>query len=416
LGKSTLNATQAKLLNNAAKKEADLVKQMEGIVNTIIDAVLKETAPPAGANLYTIGAKMAASSLPNTANTAALNTSVQFSNQKVASCFRCSQVGAISTIRLKTNTYVPSFNINPTWLDELGLPVLKLALRVVANSANPRAANLVDNVTGDVLIYKTVYDLMAADYDKLSTFGLYYMTAAIKPRMTTLVGTNNATYDPKFLKVNSAGVNDAGKSAALEFYKWYDAQLLANKVPGTKYAPINFTRAAQRSSPTGRRLLQIDDNPPVSEFTDYKSLCAQPDYTKMVVPLSEEDAKNLNRLNPENFTCTIYAADPGGMGNDGACDKLESANTGPVACNSSTLNPMTGMLQLFCNNGKPTAYEVGAASAAACSSNNPDDGGALTMAAQAQIASELTSDITSGASVSAASALLLGALVLLKQA
>jgi hypothetical protein len=176
LGQALLKKQNPALAQKAANVRntvQNLVKAYEGLVNKIIaqigDKVMKNTATE-GAN----------------------------GEQRLANCFRCAEVGAVTTTRQTTNTYIPSFQ----------LPANQVAA-AKALITNNKYEGLISE-TGVVQIYRAVLDDMSAEFANLKNRGLAYQPAIIKTSTATM---NDAT---QFRKVDPANNNqrDNGVSAA----------------------------------------------------------------------------------------------------------------------------------------------------------------------------------------------------------
>jgi len=176
LGQALLKKQNPALAQKAANVRntvQNLVKAYEGLVNKIIaqigDKVMKNTATE-GAN----------------------------GEQRLANCFRCAEVGAVTTTRQTTNTYIPSFQ----------LPANQVAA-AKALITNNKYDGLISE-TGVVQIYRAVLDDMSAEFANLKNRGLAYQPAIIKTSTATM---NDAT---QFRKVDPANNNqrDNGVSAA----------------------------------------------------------------------------------------------------------------------------------------------------------------------------------------------------------
>lgn len=178
LGKTKLKKDNINAFNFQKKienKANELIRIYESIANQIIEAI---------------------GDLPLSQN----NDTTMANKQKTATCFRCAEVGSVTTIRQTTNTYVPSFQIATAYVIE--------ARRYVADVYK----NLID-ANGVLQIYTTVLQDMNALFIKASALGLDYQGPAIKSTLTALA---DAT---KFRKVDAAGKADGGYYAATEAAK-----------------------------------------------------------------------------------------------------------------------------------------------------------------------------------------------------
>lgn len=188
LGKRVLNGAAARQAKKLDQKARNLVKLYESVANQVIDTVLEKS----NKNKDEMG---------------------EADVQKTAECFRCSEVGAINSKRLRTNTYVPSFKVPQNLLG---------ALTGALDESNPKVmdfiakvhAKLVNTNTRDFLIYETVLDDMRYEFEKLGNdHELYYQPAAIKETTDTWV------HPTKHRKIDADGKDDKGKYAATEAYK-----------------------------------------------------------------------------------------------------------------------------------------------------------------------------------------------------
>lgn len=183
LGKAYMaknNPTAAALAAKLETKQKNLIKQYEGITNNIIDKVLK--------NADKNGVALAAAPA-----------------QKLANCFRCAEVGSVTTTRQNTNTYVPSFQI-------------PAALVADAQKLVPAQYKQLINKDGLLQIYVSTLNDLNAEFVKAEKAGVKYKPAALKPNVATLVD------DTKFKKIDAAGKRDNGLYAATKAYAAYDAR------------------------------------------------------------------------------------------------------------------------------------------------------------------------------------------------
>lgn len=175
LGKALLQQKQpaaAAFAANLRNKVDNLVKKYEGLTNKIIaqigDKVMKTTG-----------------------------TEGENGVQKLANCFRCAEVGAVTTTRLTTNTYVPSFQLPPE------------QVQAAKNMVPNQYKGLISD-GGIVQIYKAVLNDMAGEFRRAASMGLTYQPAVTKASMATMA---DAT---QFRKRNANGQNDNGVYAATQ--------------------------------------------------------------------------------------------------------------------------------------------------------------------------------------------------------
>lgn len=178
LGQSILTQQQKNTLANLRNTANNVVKNLEGLTNKIINQVLKN------------GAK---------------STGTVAGTQQLNNCFRCLETSSVSANRLQTNTYVPSFKIANA--DQLA------QARQIIQQTNAKYANLI-NAQGVLSIYQTALQEMAPAYQQLQAkYGLSYQPAKEKPTAATLADATG------FRKVNAAGQQDGGKYAATQAKK-----------------------------------------------------------------------------------------------------------------------------------------------------------------------------------------------------
>ena len=170
LGKSILKQNVANFAANLRNKVDNLVKKYEGITNKII-------------------AQVGDKQMKNTAQEGTNGI------QKLETCFRCAEVGAVVAQRLTTNTYVPSF--------QLAGKALADAQKLVPNEYKGLISE-----SGVVQIYQAVLNDLSNEFQRAATMGLVYQPAVIKTSAATM---NDAT---QFRKKNAAGQNDNGQYAA----------------------------------------------------------------------------------------------------------------------------------------------------------------------------------------------------------
>lgn len=114
-------------------------------------------------------------------------------------------------------------------------------------------------------------------------------------------------------------------------------------IPGTFAKPVTFTGSSLR------RLL----SDPTDPLDNYTAVCYSPDQDpNAVVPFLPATAQTANAANGAN--CTTTAMDPGGMSNDGTCDKAENVENG----NCTAASREDGILQMFCGNGRLTTVKT----------------------------------------------------------
>jgi len=173
LGKALLQQKQPNVANFAAQlrnKVDALVQKYEGLTNKIIaqigDKVMKNTATE-GTNGV----------------------------QKLATCFRCAEVGAVTPNRLTTSTYIPSFQLPAEQVQ---------AAKAIAGQ---KYAGLI-SASGIVQIYQATLTDLSAEFTRAATMGLLYQPAVTKASMATMA---DAT---QFKKRNAAGQTDNGVAAA----------------------------------------------------------------------------------------------------------------------------------------------------------------------------------------------------------
>lgn len=164
------NAAGANLAKQVLKASGKLIKKYEGVTNRIIGRLMdKEDVNQA-----------------NVANTA----------QQSSKCFRCVEVGATNPRRLKTNTYVPSFQIPAALVAQAKALITDDKYKHVINEA------------GQLQIYATVVRDMTPQYVALGKLGVGYQPACMKDTVTTLAS------ETQHKKRNAQGRTDGGNYAA----------------------------------------------------------------------------------------------------------------------------------------------------------------------------------------------------------
>jgi len=231
LGKAALPANLRALAAQLEAKQKNIIKQYEGVTNKIINKITNTVA---------------------NGQTAALGAAA---NQKLATAFRSLEVGSVTTTRLQTNTYVPSFTIT-------NAAALADAKAIVAQ-AGAKYANLINN-QGTLQIYVNTLKDMAADFKAAAAKGIDYLPAALKPTAATLADTTG------FKKIKADGTRDNGQYAtaqAAAAYVQRQAQLLgAAQLP--KVSPFeaditelsNLKNADIPPQPFDQVVEQVDPN------------------------------------------------------------------------------------------------------------------------------------------------------------
>jgi hypothetical protein len=195
LGKAALPAAQKALAARLETKQKNLIKQYEGVTNKIIDAIGNQ--------------------MNNAGQTAALG---ETGAQKLASTFRGAEVGSVTTTRLKTNTYVPSFQIPQ-------------ALQAAAKAAVPaKYAGLID-AAGKLQIYVATLKDMTNDFNAAAQQGINYLPAALKETPGTLA---DAT---QFKKRTATGARDNGQYATAQAAAAYAVRQAAIIAKSTSTPP-----------------------------------------------------------------------------------------------------------------------------------------------------------------------------------
>jgi hypothetical protein len=173
LGKSVLTAETKDFRRKLATKANQVVRGYERTANGIINRLQTQDA---------------------------FKNSGQVGAQTLANGFRVAEVGAISSERLTTATYIPSF----------ALPAAKAA-EVKAALADKYKSLVSDaNV---VQIYVAALNDLRADFEAAAAKGLKYMPAMIKSTVATMADVT------QFRKVDAAGKQDGGKYAATAAYR-----------------------------------------------------------------------------------------------------------------------------------------------------------------------------------------------------
>lgn len=205
LGKSLLKSTKegrnaANAAKKADKKARNLVRLYESITNQLISAVMEQKAN----GVYK-------SVMVNNDTMTGNNPNDKTGVQKTNNCFRCAETGSTTAKRQTTNTYVPSFQIDPTLI---GTPTSAL------QQDNLKAYDFVAKVhqrliatDGMLQIYETVLDEMTPKFKELATmpFPLFYQGPVIKKTLTTIdfPGANQHKKKP-----TTGNKNDGGLAAA----------------------------------------------------------------------------------------------------------------------------------------------------------------------------------------------------------
>lgn len=173
LGKALLQQQKpqvAQFAANLRNKVNNLVQRYEGLTNKII-------------------AQIGDKQMKNTATEGANGV------QKLATCFRCAEVGSTTTTRLTTSTYVPSFQ----------LPADQVA---AAKALVPAKYQGLISDSGVVGIYTATLRDLSGEFTRAAGMGLLYQPAITKESATTMA---DAT---QFKKVNAQGQRDNGQYAA----------------------------------------------------------------------------------------------------------------------------------------------------------------------------------------------------------
>lgn len=220
LGKALLwrNRTRADLQKSIEKKFEQLYRRYESIANDIIDAV-KDKTPYKSTDVLNGG------------------------NQKTAECFRCAEVGATSTNRLRTTTYIPSFTLQASEVDT--------AKQYIA----PKYKNML-SASNTVQIYVATLLDMSEELRKAAQFGLLYQPAVVKNSIATW------SDDTQFMKKDATGKTDNGLYAATKAYeKLRVANLRADTTPpAANDSPMTeFLRADVPTWPASYNKLPVGD-------------------------------------------------------------------------------------------------------------------------------------------------------------
>jgi hypothetical protein len=240
---------------NLRNKAKNLVQKYEGVTNKIIaqigDKAMKDTATE-GTNGV----------------------------QKLATCFRCAEVGSVTTTRLTTNTYVPSFQ----------LPANQVA---AAKALVPAKYDGLISASGIVQIYQATLDDLAGEFAKAATMGLLYQPAIIKTSTTTMADQT------QFKKVNAAGQRDNGVYAATQ------AQAVKKAAAANVSQKLNVGTSPLMST------LSADD----ADLPDIGTAAAVPmvDYHGVNKDSTCDDDKNPTDFCSEPDALFAAAADDGGL-------------------------------------------------------------------------------------------------------
>jgi hypothetical protein len=166
LGKSILPAKTSSRLKYLRKLEERIYKNYETLGNKIINA---------------IGHKM--------------KTGGAFGVQKLAHCFRCGEVGSVTTTRLNTNTYIPSWQLPKDLVAD-------------ARAVIPAKYASMITASGQVHVYLTALKDLLPFFYMSRNLGVIYQEAELKTTLTT------KAHPTAHKKRNPKGTNDGGVYAS----------------------------------------------------------------------------------------------------------------------------------------------------------------------------------------------------------
>jgi len=292
LGKSALTGAQKALAAQLEAKQKNIIKQYEGVTNKIINKITTQVANGATAALGPTG------------------------TQKLATAFRSLEVGSVTTTRLQTNTYVPSFQL------AANSQALTDAKTIVA-AAGAKYAKLIDN-TGTLQIYVSTLKDMAADFKAAAAKGIDYLPAALKPTDATLADTTG------FKKINANGQRDNGQYAtaqALAAYNTRQATLLSQlpkALPfeaATEFTPLTtipiavagFDEVQTQQDPNAMMADDSCDSDDAASVANYDKATGQPIAGKCTPPTgyltfgNEDSMKDVGSANVNTINTILIS-------------------------------------------------------------------------------------------------------------
>merc|ERR1711920_531097 len=149
------------------RKAKQLVKQYEKIANSLINVI--------GGKIFIEGKPI---------GPAARHEGDYFVMQETSQCFRCPEVGATSSKRLETETYIPSFQIPAHLMEAVKLLLSEEYMQII-------------NDDGLVQIYVSAMNDLMEEFKKAAELNITYQGPMIKTTMTTMEDTT------KFRKRNA---------------------------------------------------------------------------------------------------------------------------------------------------------------------------------------------------------------------
>ncbi len=271
LGKSILSEEDNKFIQNLIAKVNKVVQKYEQTANNIFNSIKND-----------------------------YSTSSVIGNQQLANCFRCSDTGSVSDIRLETQTYIPSFEIKN-----------KNTALQIKNNLPSNVKKLIPQNSSNVLIYQASLSEVMNDFKLAYSRGFTYQPAMIKNTITTMYDKTN------FLKINENGENDEGVYAAT----------LASI---TKKENIQKISSFYNTPTTDIYSTTIE---PTTELPTVSNVSNEP-----TLPLNPDDISGMYNFCGKTYN-TIDCNSPCYYGTDSSCLVGICFNTAPEKCkNNSTVS------------------------------------------------------------------------------
>jgi hypothetical protein len=182
LGKAILPNAMKDRIKALARQENKVYKAYEALANKIINRVAKNEMKETGT--VTAGGLV----------------------QNLQNCFRCGAVGSTNTNRLQTNTYIPSFALDASLVQQ--------AAQILPNKYKQfievEAADGSEKGKGYVMIYTSALATLSTKFQAAANSGIVYQAGAFKTSLATMP---DAT---QFKKRTATNGKDNGKYAATQ--------------------------------------------------------------------------------------------------------------------------------------------------------------------------------------------------------